>query len=361
VIGALGRFNTLRVIGRNAVQRYKKQAPAPKQVASELGASYLVSGSVRRSGKQVRIAAQLADAASGTVMWGDRFDGELTEIFEFQDRIARQIAGTLAANITQVEGRRRLDQPRPNPSAFDLVLRARAIGHTASRTANRQFRELITKAIEQDPNYAAAHALYSDALRSMAIGGWTEFTDREMSRSSEEARKAIELAPNEPDGYRALGRVQVTRGEYRQAQDNLKRAIEINPSDALALATWGSVQSFSGDIEGAIRSLLLAQKLDPMVEANHVFDLSVAVYIGRRHDDALRTAESALARYPDFPMFHATAAAAAARLGRTEQATRHIQALHRRVPFLQLETLGSRFQDPSHAAYLREGLKLAGF
>ena len=185
-------------------------------------------------------------------MWSDRYDGELADIFDFQDTIARQIAGTLAANITLVEGRRQLDHPRPDQTAFDLVLRARAIGHGASRTTNRQFRELITKAIELDPNYAAARALLADALYSLAILGWTEFPDRELSRGADEARKAIALASDEPDGYRALGRILLARAEYDQAQNALKRAIEINPSDANALAAWGAVQSFSGEIAGAI-------------------------------------------------------------------------------------------------------------
>jgi adenylate cyclase len=198
VINALGRFNTLRVIGRNAVLRYKKQPSPQEEISSELGANYLVAGSVRRSGQRVRIAAQLTESRAGTVVWSDRFDGELADVFEFQDNIARRIAGTLAASITLVEGRRSLDQPKPNPNAFDLVLRARALGHWSTRTANRRFRELIADAIELDPNYATAHALLAEALYSQTILGWTEFPDRELSRGGDEARKAIALAPDEP-------------------------------------------------------------------------------------------------------------------------------------------------------------------
>ena len=360
VINALGRFNTLRVIGRNAVLRYKKRPPTQEEIASELGASYLVTGSVSRSGKRVRIAAQLTEARAGTVMWTDRYDGELSDIFDFQDAIARQIAGTLAANIALVEGRRSLGQPKPNPNAFDLVLRARALGHASTRPANRHFRELIAEAIELDPTYAAARALLADALYSQAILGWTEFPDRELSRGADEARKAIALASEEPDGYRALGRILLARGEYDQAQNALGRAIEINPSDANALAPWGSVQSFSGNIAGAIDLLQLALKLDPMLEPNYVFDLAVAYYLARRYEDALRIAERGLARYPDFAMFNVPAAAAAAQLGRKEQAAGYVEALRRRLPGLDLETLGSRFKDPAHAAYLKEGLKAAG-
>jgi TolB-like protein/class 3 adenylate cyclase/Tfp pilus assembly protein PilF len=360
VINALGRFNTVRVIGRNTVLRFKKQPPTQDQITSELGASYLVNGSVRRSGRRVRIAAQLTRARDGTVMWSDRYDGELTDVFEFQDTIARRIAGTLAANITQVEGRRQLDHPRPDASAFDLVLRARAIGYSASRTGNRQFRELIAKAIELDPNYATAWALQADAFRSLAILGWTEFPDQDLSRAAADAQKAIALAPSEPDGYRALGRVLMVRAEYEQSKDALKRAVEINPSDANALAAWGSSESFVGEIGGAIESLELALKLDPMLEPTYVFDLVVAYYIARRHDDALRVAELGLARYPDFFVFNSAAAAAAAQLGRKDQAARYAEALRRRLPSFDPSSMGTRFKDSARAAYLREGLKLAG-
>ena len=360
VINSLGRFNTLRVIGRNAVLRYKKRSPTQEEIGSELGANYLVGGSVRRSGQRLRIAAQLTESRGGTVVWSDRFDGELADIFDFQDTIARRIAGTLAASVALVEGRRSLDQPKPNPSAFDLVLRARALGHASTRMANRRFRELIGDAIDLDPNYATARALLAEALYSQAILGWTEFPDRELSRGADEARKAITLASDEPDGYRALGRILLARAEYDQAQNALKRAIEINPSDATALALSGSVQSFSGEISGAIDLLQLALKLDPMLEPNYIFDLAVAYYLARRHEDALRIAEGGLARFPSFAMFNVPAAAAAAQLGRKEQAAGYVEALRRSLPGLDLETLGSRFKNPSHPAYLREGLKAAG-
>ena len=115
-----------------------------------------------------------------------------------------------------------------------------------------------------------------------------------------EARKAIALAPNEPDGYRALGHILLARTDYDQAKDAVKRAIEINPSDASALAVWGSVQSFTGEVGGATESLQLALKLDPMLEPKFVFDLAVAYYLAHRHEDALRIAERGLARYSGF-------------------------------------------------------------
>jgi len=203
-------------------------------------------------------------------------------------------------------------------------------------------------------------ALLAEALYSLAILGWTAFPDRELSHGAAEARNAIAPAPNEPDGYRALGRILLAHAEYDQAQNALKRAIEINPSDANAVAVWGTVQSFAGEIGAAIEALQLALKLDPMLEPNYVFDLAVVYYLAGRHEDAIRIAERGFARYPDFPVFNIPAAAAAAELGRKEQAAGYVEMLRRRLPSLDVNNFGSRFKDPLHRAYLRDGLKAAG-
>ena len=258
------------MIGRNAVLRYKGRQARQAEIASELGATYMVDGSIKASKERVRISAQLTDADAATVLWSDRYDGELSDIFEFQDSIARHIAGTLAANISQVEVRRHFKEARPDQNAFDLLLRARAVGHASSRTANRQVRELMTKAIELDPNYATTHALLAEAIYSQVVQGWTEFPDRELARAEELARRAIALAPDEPDGHRVLGRILLIRTEYDQARNALERAIDINPSDANALAVQGALQSFNGDLPGAIESLELALKYDPMLQPNSI-------------------------------------------------------------------------------------------
>ena len=361
LINALGRFNTLRVIGRNAMLAYKARQVLGAEVASELGASYVVEGSVRSADQRIRILAQLTDATAGTVLWTDRYDGALSDIFEFQHTIARQIAGKLAVNITQIEGRQSLAQAKPNQDAYDLVLQARAIGFGATRSVNRRFRELTAKAVEMDPNYSTAYALLAEALYARAILGWTGIPDSDLATAESLARRAILLAPDEPDGHRALGRILIVRGEYDLAQSELRRAIEINPSDTTALAVWGSVKSFNGDLTKAVDALEQALQYNPTLEPNYVFDLSVCYYLLRRNKDAIRIAEWGKSRYPDFPMFDVPAAAAAARLGQTERAAGYIDEIRRRLPFLNLETLGSRYKDPSYPKYLREGLQLAGY
>lgn len=360
LIGAIGRFHTLRVIGRNAVLSYKGVAAPRDDIVTRLGARYLLEGSVRGSDQRLRIAAQLTDARAGTVLWTDRFDSALTDILDVQEAIARQIAGKLATNINQMEMRRQIEQPKPNPGAHDLVLRARALGHSSSRPVNRRFRELMTRAIDMDQNYATAHALLAEAILAQVILGWTEFAEQDLARGQELARRAVALAPGEPDGHRVLGLILGLRGQYREARHALRRAIEINPSDASALAVHGRVLSYDGDLVGAIEALELAFKFDPTLDAVNLFDLSICYYFARRHEDALRIAERALARFPDFVMLNVTAAAASVRLGRTTEAARYVEMIRRRFPVFDAHELGSRYRNRAYGAYLREGLALAG-
>ena len=360
LIDALSRFRTLRVIARNAVLPYRDRPAAPQAVAAELGAGYLVRGSVRRAEDGFRIAAEVAEALTSTVLWSDRYHGAPAEFFRLQDTIARDIAGTLAARIDRIEARRSLERPTPQRDAYDLILRARAVGFTVSRAANRRFRELMAQAIEIDPAYGKSYALLAEAIFVQAIQGWAEFAERELADGERLARQAVALAPTEADGYRALGRYLVLRQEYEEAKHQLERAIEINPSDAHALAVWGAVQAFDGDIAGAVRSLELALKYDPMLEAIYVFDLALAYHLAGQHQQAIRTAETGLARFPGFPILNVPAAAAAARLGRADAAARHVAEIRRELPFLDLDALGSRYRNPAYPAYLREGLQLAG-
>jgi tetratricopeptide (TPR) repeat protein len=174
------------------------------------------------------------------------------------------------------------------------------------------------------------------------------------------ARRAIALAPDRADGYRALGRILDGLGDRAQAQSELRRAIELNPSDATALAMWGVFEGYRGDLAAAVDALERAHKYDPMLDPSYVFFLALNYTLAGRHEDAVRAAERGLALYPDFAMFHVPAAAAAGQLGRTELAQRHATEVRQRLPHLDLAGLGSRYNDASRAAYLRDGLTRAG-
>jgi len=360
LIASIGRFHSLRVIGRSAVLAYKGQDVPRAQIVAALGVNYFVEGSARRDERRVRISARLTDAGNGTVLWTNSYDGAVKDLLDFQETIAREIAGKLAVNISQVELRRRTAAPRPAPDAYELVLRARAIGLGKSRRENREVRELAARAIEKDPGYAAAHALLSEAILTRIILGWSEFANGELARGEALARRAIAIAPEQPDGYRTLGRYLGLRGEYKEAIAALRRATEINPSDTAAIAVFGTVSSYDGDFDGAIEALERALRLNPALDAVYLFDLSACYYLTRRYEDAYRAVLQGSARYPTFAMFDVIGAAAAGRLGRTTEAARYAQRIRNRMPNLDFRDIGSRYRNPAFGDDIREGLALAG-
>ena len=175
------------------------------------------------------------------------------------------------------------------------------------------------------------------------------------------ARKAIALAPDEPDGHRALGRLHLLLSEYDRAQQALQRAIDINPSDANALAAWGAAKLFSGQANDATKALSLAWKYDPTLGPIYINDLALAYYFAGNADLALQTAERGISQYSDYARFHIVAAAASAGLGQKERARRHVREVRQRIPFLTLNDVGSRFKNAEQIAQLKKGLSLAGF
>jgi len=360
LVSSIGRFHTLRVIGRSALLPYKGRSAPRDEIVGALGARYLVEGGVRRDERRVRISARLTDAGDGTVLWTDQYDGALTDLLDFQEAIAREIAGKLAVNINQVEVRRRIARPKPDPDAYELVLRARAIGLGTSQRENREVRALATRAIEKYPDYAAAHALLSEAILARVVLGWTEFADRELARGEALARRSIAIAPDEPDGYRALGRFVGLRGDYGEAISALRHAIDINPSDTAAIAVWGQVRLYSGDVDGAIGMLDRAVRFNPALDAVYLFDLSASYYLARRYADAERAVARASARYPDFIMFDVIGAAAAGQLGRKAEAARYASKIRDRMPNFDFSDLGSRYRNPAFGVHIRQGLALAG-
>src|SRR5262249_7210678 len=124
IITALSRIRWLFVLARNSSFTYKGQAVDVKQVGRELGVRYVLEGSVRKAGRQVRITGQLIDALTGTHLWADRFDGSLEDVFELQDRVAVSVAGVIEPALQAAETARSAHQPTSDLTAYDLYLRA---------------------------------------------------------------------------------------------------------------------------------------------------------------------------------------------------------------------------------------------
>lgn len=359
IINALGRFSALTVMSWNAVLPYKGKPAPPQEIGRRLGINYLVEGSVRRAGDRVRVSAQLVDAG-GRVLWSARYDEPLVDLFALQDRITTQIVAALAVRVTRLEERRVLAKTTDNLEAYDYVLRARPALQRPTRASLVEARALLRRALDLDPNYAAAHAALAETFYIAASLGFAESPAAFLSRAEELAGKALSLDPNDVRARIVLGRVQLVHQRYKQAEAEIDRAIAVNPNDAGAIAGRGNILMWLGHSEAAVEALEQARRIDPDLNTMDRFALSLAYYLSRRYDEAVEQARLNLGDAAGAGLSRIVLAAAYGQLARTEEAGRAAAEIRRTDPLFDAREFGSKFLSPDDLAHVQEGLRKAG-
>jgi len=362
IINALGRFSGLRVMAASAVQAYKNRKATPEQVSRELGVRYIVQGSVREAGGRLRVSVELADAASGTHLWSERYEGQGRELFDIQDQIVRSVAGTLAVKLSAIEERRVTLKPPENLQAYDLVLRARERIAYQGRSTNREARALLAQALQLSPNYGEAYAALADAEFQRAVFGWIEDPADAVHRAEEATSRALALGdPGAAARAHALrGNLYTFIGRYDAALAEVDRAIELNPSDALAHSLRAGALLWLGRIPDSIAASETARRYMPRLRPDGWFNLALAQYLVGRYGDAIAACDAALEVNNELVFVHAVRAAALAELGRTEEAARAAAEVRRLDPFFKTEMFGQRLVNPAHRAAVQKALAKAG-
>ena len=197
IITALSRMRWLFVIARNSSFTYKGRAVDVKQVGRELGVRYVLEGSVRKAGDRVRITGQLIDAATGAHLWADRFDGELADIFDLQDQVTASVVGAIAPRLEQAEIERAQRKPTESLDAYDYFLRGMAGIHGWTREANVEALRLFGRAIELDPDFAAAYGMAARCFSQRKASGWVDGPRPGHRRGRRLARRAAELGTDD--------------------------------------------------------------------------------------------------------------------------------------------------------------------
>ncbi len=358
IINALGRFSAVTVMSWNAVLPWKGKPVAPGELTRQLGTRYHVEGSVRFSDR-LHVLAQLVDA-DGRVLWSSRYDEALPDIVALQDRITREIAGALAIRVSDVEQLRLRSKPPSSFEAYDYVLRARPALRRPTRANIAEARSLLRRAIDLDPNYAAAHAALAETFHIAISMGWAESPEEYWNRAEELANRALQLDESDVRAHAIIGRIHIAYNRYEQAGAAIDRAVAINPSDADGLAARGNILVWLGKTDEAIESLELAQRIDPELNAFDGFALSMAYYLKRRYDAAIEQAELNLRRNEAAHFNQGLLAASYAQAGRTQDAARVAQHLRRTDPTFDAASFGNKFSNQADLAHVREGLAKAG-
>jgi TolB-like protein len=363
IITALSTLRWFFVIARNSTFTYKGRAVDVKQVARELGVRYVVEGSVRKAGNRVRISVQLIDAAAGSHLWAERYDRELTDIFEVQDEIMRSVAASIEPQLLEAEASRSQTRSGADLDAWTLVMRARARFWHMTKTDSGASIALLQDAIKRYPEYGPAHSTLASVLFFSGHMGWTSPDDfREAAAAA--ARRAIAIDDLDPWAHVALGHLNVIAKRTDEAVAEFDAAINLNPNFAAGYGWRGLGLAYAGRSDEAIKDLEQALRLSPRDPQNAVFVIHVGVahYLAGRYENALEWTKRGVQMRSDFIGGQRIHCATLGQLGRIDEAKAvlaHIRELQPNIsaPLLEQTVPYAR---PADMAHFLDGLRKAG-
>jgi TolB-like protein/Flp pilus assembly protein TadD len=364
IITALSRCSGLFVIARNSSFTYKGQAVDVRRVGRELGVNYVLEGSVRRGGDRLRISGQLIDATSGVHLWADRFDGDLTDVFELQDRITESVVAAIEPTLQFAEVERR-KHSRPNKlDAYDLLLRAYGLEYEFTLESMTAALHYLDQALAIDPTYAPAMATaaYYHALRHFQ--GWPQ-DDAHRARGVKLAWRAVEVAPNDAQVlWMAAFAIWNMSEERESACELFNRSLMINPNSAMALTLGGWIEIMRGN-QGAGRQMIeRARRLSPRDPRGWFMSgaMALAAIIDENYSEAVGWAEKALVQNRRFAVALRALAVALVKTGQRDRAAQIVQELLKIEPELTIAGFLTRIPVPleSMAATYAEALRAAG-
>ena len=298
LITDLSKVAGLFVIARNSTFVYKGKATDVREVAKTLGVRYVLEGSVRRSGAEVRVNAQLIDATTGGHVWADRYDGDLKNIFAMQDKVTRNVVTALAVELTKDDRERVARRGTANAQAYDVFLKG---WQHYLRQTPEDFRAAIVqfkKAAELDPEYGRAYAAlavtYWEANRrywDVALG----FSRHQEAQFQAEQFLAKAMRDPTPLAHQVASAMLLHAQQHDEALAEAKRAIASDPNDADGYVALANALSFTGRASEALEQVERAIRLNPHYPPHYLYQLGLARFGMKRLDEAATSMERALA------------------------------------------------------------------
>ncbi len=317
----LSKFHNLFVISRNSAFLYKGRSIRPQQVAQELGVRYVVQGTIRKSGSKMRLSVELADAATEQMIWGERYNRTLDDIFDVQEEIANTVVAATAVQIETSEAGRTSLIPPSDLAAYDLVLKGQQFVYRYRRPDNTEARRLYEAAYDVDPRYARANSAISRTLNIEWRYSWADDLETALDRALEYAQNAVGFDGLDARGYGELGFAHLYRKEHDAALDAYTRALRLNPNDADLMSDMADALAHSGRSEESIELLEKAMQLNPFYPDQYLWHLGGAYYNLKRYDEAI----SVLQRMHNPAEGRRLLAASCGQLGRTAEAKTHAE------------------------------------
>jgi TolB-like protein/cytochrome c-type biogenesis protein CcmH/NrfG len=363
IITALSKLRWFFVIARNSSFIYKGNAVHLKQIAEELGVRYVVEGSVRKDGDLVRITAQLIDTTTGSHVWAEHYDRDLTDVFAVQDEITDAIVATIEPKIYVAENFRARRKPPNSLDAWDLVMRAMSHFWRVTRQDNMVAQALIEKAIAIDGHYGQANGLLATSHMFGVHMGWADITIA--APVAERAALAAVLSDSQdPWAHNALASVYFSTRRLDSSMAEFELALQLNPNFSLAHGYYGLALTYCGRWQEAHQAAQHALRLSPRDPFSAIY-YGVAAYaqfVGKNYQDAIGLSREAIRQRSDFSGGYRVLTVAAGMAGQVDVAAAALKELRRAQPNISLGWIASQLPwkfDSDREHYL-EAFRRAG-
>jgi adenylate cyclase len=320
IITALSKTPKLFVIARNSSSVYKGKAVNVQQVSRELGVKYVLEGSVRRSGNQLRMTAQLIDATTGNHLWAERYDRELKDIFATQDEITMKILTSLRVSLTEGEMARTQAKGTNNLDAYLLFLQGQGEARRMNRDGNFLSRQMAQQAIALDPKYAMAYSLLANSYVDEVVLGLSEDPRLSLKKAMELTQEAIALDKSLALPHALLGWIYTLMLQHDKGIAECEQAVNLEPNSALVYFRLSLALRYAGRPKEAITMCKEAIRLDPIPVSLYYQSLTNAYCLTGQYEEAIAAGKKATSLGPNNLVAHAFLAAAYALHGREEEA-----------------------------------------
>jgi adenylate cyclase len=371
LITDLSKISGLFVISRNSAFTYKGKVVKVRQVAEDLGVRYVLEGSVRRVGDEVRINAQLIDATTGGHLWAERYDGTLADVFDLQDKVTERIVDALALELTPQEAQRVSGPGTDNVAAHDAYLLGLSYYNRRTPEDNAAARTHFEKAIELDPNYSAAYTALAKVYAQATYGGATYSRKLGITLFDGYAKawRLLELGMSEPNAdYHVLRSwLALKKHQHDRAIAEAERALELNPNDVEALEALAEALIYAGQPMAGTELAERAIRQNPTSLGRALYLMGTAEFALGNSAKALEYLERATRQAPKETYFAGILSAVHGELGRIEQAKTAFKFFEQQqdfvgTDFLRLGHIVSLypFSDPDVLDRLAKGFKVGG-
>jgi adenylate cyclase len=312
----------LRIIAFTSVIQYKQSAKNIRQIGQELGADYILEGSIRRYGRRVRLTARLIATRDQAHIWADSYEIQLPPIFALQQALARQVTDSLAARLSSKPARRRLRTPSPSIAAHSAYIEGRS-HYMATEGESKKCIEKLNLAIEKDPHFAPSYAELALAYFRRLFSDYPPIVT--LRRIEEMSAKALKLDSKLARGHAMLAAFQLFGARnWRKADTSSREALKLNPSDAWAEVVRVAYDVVICKVPEAIEDLNRAEQLDPKCTERGIW-FAILAYLARSYDRAIELCQEILRRDSALALAHRVLGSCYAQAGDYSLAVSHCE------------------------------------